>query len=172
MEDALCTHGQAATASLHLTSAGWHPIWHPKLSLALYPNTATACRYKQVTTHVCVQAWLLTVAWHPCIAAATSVVDCAGINKLLEQHPVPEGQYTTWIDSINEVREKFPMWYPEKDDVIIPQWAIQVCCAQQLCASSWAQSGCGCACCACACACCVWLQHVTEVIWEGATPCA
>lgn len=51
---------------------------------------------------------------------------CAGINKLLEQHPVPEGQYTTWIDSVNEVRQKFPMWYPEKDDVIIPQWAIQV----------------------------------------------
>ena len=51
---------------------------------------------------------------------------CAGINKLLEQHPIPEGQYSTWVDSVNEVREKFPMWYPEKDDVIIPQWAIQV----------------------------------------------
>lgn len=49
-----------------------------------------------------------------------------GINKLLEQYPVPEGQYSTWVESINEVREKFPMWYPEKDDVIIPQWAIQV----------------------------------------------
>lgn len=57
----------------------------------------------------------------------------AGINKLLEQHPVPEGQYSTWIDSINEVREKFPMWYPEKDDVIIPQWAIQVCSTWQPC---------------------------------------
>ena len=53
---------------------------------------------------------------------------CAGINKLLEQHPVPEGQYSTWVDSINEVREKFPMWYPENNDVIIPQWAIQACC--------------------------------------------
>ncbi|KAL3136694.1 hypothetical protein ABBQ38_005929 [Trebouxia sp. C0009 RCD-2024] len=53
-----------------------------------------------------------------------------GINKLLEQHPVPEGQYTTWIDSVNEVREKFPMWYPEKDDVIIPQWAIQTLCEE------------------------------------------
>ncbi len=49
-----------------------------------------------------------------------------GINKLLEQNPVPEGQYSTWVESIHEVREKFPMWYPEKDDVIIPQWAIQV----------------------------------------------
>ena len=64
----------------------------------------------------------------------------AGINKLLEQHPVPEGQYSTWIDSINEVREKFPMWYPEKDDVIIPQWAIQVCPTWQPC-ENLARSG-------------------------------
>ncbi|DBA69448.1 hypothetical protein WJX79_010912 [Trebouxia sp. C0005] len=53
-----------------------------------------------------------------------------GINKLLEQYPVPEGQYSTWVESINEVREKFPMWYPEKDDVIIPQWAIQTLCEE------------------------------------------
>ena len=56
----------------------------------------------------------------------TQMAVAAGINKLLEQHPLPEGQYSTWVDSINEVREKFPMWYPEKEDVIVPQWAIQV----------------------------------------------
>ena len=60
-------------------------------------------------------------------AVSVKLSRCAGINKLLEQHPIPEGQYSTWVDSVNEVREKFPMWYPEKDDVIIPQWAIQVC---------------------------------------------
>ena len=54
----------------------------------------------------------------------------AGINKLLEQHPVPQGQFSKWIDSIDEVRKKFPMWYPEKDDVIIPQWAVKTLCEE------------------------------------------
>ena len=54
------------------------------------------------------------------------LICCTGINKLLEQHPVPEGQYSKWVDTIEEVREKFPMWHPEKEDVIIPQWAIKV----------------------------------------------
>lgn len=54
------------------------------------------------------------------------VLIMAGLNRILEQQPVPEGQYSTWIDSIEEIKQKFPMWYPEKDDVIIPQWAIKV----------------------------------------------
>ena len=25
-----------------------------------------------------------------------------------------------------EIKERFPMWYPKRDDVIVPQWAIEV----------------------------------------------
>jgi acetolactate synthase-1/2/3 large subunit len=49
-----------------------------------------------------------------------------GINRLLEEQPIPKGKYSSWMQTLHGVREKFPMWYPQRDDVIIPQWAIHV----------------------------------------------
>ena len=50
----------------------------------------------------------------------------AGINSLLAQQPLPAGHFDTWLSSIMEIKERFPMWYPKRDDVIVPQWAIEV----------------------------------------------
>eukprot|EP00891_Asterochloris_glomerata_P005096 jgi/Astpho2/5096/fgenesh1_pm.00073_%23_2_t len=49
-----------------------------------------------------------------------------GINSLLAQQPLPAGHFDTWLSSIMEIKERFPMWYPKRDDVIVPQWAIEV----------------------------------------------
>eukprot|EP01024_Parvocaulis_polyphysoides_P008018 TRINITY_DN12359_c0_g3_i1.p1 TRINITY_DN12359_c0_g3~~TRINITY_DN12359_c0_g3_i1.p1 ORF type:complete len:700 (+),score=117.34 TRINITY_DN12359_c0_g3_i1:135-2102(+) len=48
------------------------------------------------------------------------------INTLLEDDPVDKSQYADWVADINAKRTEFPMGYPDRDDVIIPQWAIHV----------------------------------------------
>ena len=48
------------------------------------------------------------------------------LNKLLEEKPVPEGQYAAWRSELKEQEAKFPLAYPQRDDVIVPQWAIKV----------------------------------------------
>lgn len=47
------------------------------------------------------------------------------LNALLEESPLGD-QYAEWRAEIDETRNKFPMMYPKRDDVIMPQWAIQV----------------------------------------------
>eukprot|EP00884_Botryococcus_braunii_P022632 jgi/Botrbrau1/9052/Bobra.0376s0026.3 len=47
------------------------------------------------------------------------------LNQLLEEAPLGD-QYAEWRAEVNDVRAKFPMSYPQRDDVIMPQWAIQV----------------------------------------------
>lgn len=48
------------------------------------------------------------------------------INKALDNRPVPEAHYQEWRDTLARVRAEHPMVFPERDDVIIPQRAIQV----------------------------------------------
>lgn len=45
---------------------------------------------------------------------------------MLAENPVPQAQYAEWRQDVREKAVEFPMWYPERDDVIIPQWAIKV----------------------------------------------
>lgn len=50
------------------------------------------------------------------------------INKALDAEDPQLGlRYEEWRDTLEAVRAKHPMVFPERDDVIIPQRAIQVC---------------------------------------------
>ena len=52
------------------------------------------------------------------------------LNKELQKEEDPAARYSEWRESIENKRSEFPMWFPERDDVIIPQWAVKVssCC--------------------------------------------
>ena len=47
------------------------------------------------------------------------------LNAALDARPLVDGQYGAWVTTLTETREEFPMMYPARDDVIIPQRAIQ-----------------------------------------------
>lgn len=49
------------------------------------------------------------------------------LNMMLDAGPVVESRFEEWRNEIEGQRVKFPMSYPQRDDVIVPQWAIQVC---------------------------------------------
>ena len=49
----------------------------------------------------------------------------AGLNKILGATPLPPDAFAPWVKEINDIREKYPDMYPQRDDVIMPQWAIQ-----------------------------------------------
>lgn len=48
------------------------------------------------------------------------------LNKMLESDPVDTKQYAEWRKELDDVRAKFPMQYPDRDDVIAPQHAVEV----------------------------------------------
>ena len=48
------------------------------------------------------------------------------LNTILRENKVPADTYAPWRKEIQEKTQEFPMWYPEREDVIIPQWAIKV----------------------------------------------
>eukprot|EP00879_Flechtneria_rotunda_P010504 GHRR01010981.1.p1 GENE.GHRR01010981.1~~GHRR01010981.1.p1 ORF type:complete len:614 (+),score=177.29 GHRR01010981.1:610-2451(+) len=48
------------------------------------------------------------------------------LNKMLEADPVDPALYADWRADIDGQRQKFPMSYPDRDDVIAPQHAVQV----------------------------------------------
>lgn len=48
------------------------------------------------------------------------------LNVQLEARPLPEAKFGAWVAEVNGVNEQFPLSYPQRDDVIMPQWAIQV----------------------------------------------
>jgi len=50
------------------------------------------------------------------------------LNKMLDQEDVPamKAQWAPWWADLNAKREAFPMTYPQRDDVIVPQYAIQM----------------------------------------------
>ena len=50
----------------------------------------------------------------------------AVLNTMLDDDPLPPEQFAEWRTFLDEQRQAFPMSFPQRDDVIIPQWAIQV----------------------------------------------
>jgi acetolactate synthase-1/2/3 large subunit len=48
------------------------------------------------------------------------------LNKMLEADPVDPKNYADWRKELDDVRSKFPMRYPDRDDVIAPQHAVEV----------------------------------------------
>lgn len=48
------------------------------------------------------------------------------LNKMLDSVPSLKEQYGPWRDELAAKRKEFPMRFPERDDVIVPQHAIQV----------------------------------------------
>ena len=49
----------------------------------------------------------------------------AGLNKILAAAPPAKDFIAPWVASVNAVRNDFPESFPARDDVILPQWAIQ-----------------------------------------------
>lgn len=49
-----------------------------------------------------------------------------GLNEILLRDKPALNSFNSWISEIESVRSEFPQGYPERDDVIMPQWAIEV----------------------------------------------
>ena len=49
----------------------------------------------------------------------------AGLNKLLNEKPLTEAKFASWFSEVDEVRQENPEQYPTREDVIMPQQAIQ-----------------------------------------------
>ena len=60
-------------------------------------------------------------------------IDCVGdvkpalsmLNEELQKEDDPASWYDEWRETVAKKREEFPMWFPKRDDVIVPQWAIK-----------------------------------------------
>jgi acetolactate synthase-1/2/3 large subunit len=50
----------------------------------------------------------------------------AGLNRLLAAHPLAPAAFAPWVAEVDAVRAEHPGGYPLRDDVIMPQWAIEV----------------------------------------------
>lgn len=48
------------------------------------------------------------------------------LNEQLRKEQDPAARYEEWRGVVAAKEAEFPMWYPKRDDVIIPQWAIEV----------------------------------------------
>lgn len=48
------------------------------------------------------------------------------LNQLLEAEPLPSERFSAWRAELAAKRSEFPMRYPQRDDAIVPQYAIQV----------------------------------------------
>ena len=48
------------------------------------------------------------------------------LNKQLAAEPIPENRYAAWRTEVLDKDTEFPMSFPRRDDVIVPQHAIQV----------------------------------------------
>jgi hypothetical protein len=48
------------------------------------------------------------------------------LNDMLKEKPLSDDPYHDWRREVNQTRAKYPMEFPQRDDVIMPQWAIQV----------------------------------------------
>ena len=57
----------------------------------------------------------------------TTKAALAALVAALDARPLADGQYGAWVATLAAQREEFPMVFPARDDVIIPQRAIQAC---------------------------------------------
>ena len=48
------------------------------------------------------------------------------MNKLLDARPLPAGHLAEWHQELQDKVKQHPSWFPIRDDVIVPQWAVQV----------------------------------------------
>lgn len=48
------------------------------------------------------------------------------LNTELSKEDDPAARYTEWRQTVENKMEEFPMWFPKRDDVIVPQWAVKV----------------------------------------------
>ena len=55
----------------------------------------------------------------------TTKLALAAFNAALDARPLVDDAYSAWVAKLAAKREEFPMSYPARDDVIIPQRAIQ-----------------------------------------------
>uniref|UniRef100_A0A061S889 Acetolactate synthase n=1 Tax=Tetraselmis sp. GSL018 TaxID=582737 RepID=A0A061S889_9CHLO len=48
------------------------------------------------------------------------------LNNMVSDDPLPETSFTGWLSELESQKQQFPMKYPQREDVILPQWAIEV----------------------------------------------
>lgn len=48
------------------------------------------------------------------------------LNSFAADDPLPETAFAGWVAEMDAKRKEFPMRYPDRGDVIVPQWAVQV----------------------------------------------
>ncbi|CAG9460680.1 unnamed protein product [Pedinophyceae sp. YPF-701] len=48
------------------------------------------------------------------------------LNGMLDESPLPEGQLKEWQADVQKVKTEYPMAYPDREDLIVPQWAVEV----------------------------------------------
>lgn len=48
------------------------------------------------------------------------------LNSLSADAPLPENHFAGWVAEMDAKRKEFPMKFPQKDNVIVPQYAIKV----------------------------------------------
>ena len=48
------------------------------------------------------------------------------LNNQLKARPVAEDKFAEWRQDVQKTNEAFPLAYPKRTDVIMPQWAIEV----------------------------------------------
>jgi acetolactate synthase I/II/III large subunit len=48
-----------------------------------------------------------------------------GLNKILKENPLPKDAFGPWAAELDGVKQEYPQSFPQSDEVIMPQWAIQ-----------------------------------------------
>jgi len=47
------------------------------------------------------------------------------LNDMEAADPIPAGHFGTWRADVSQVKKDYPMEYPDRDDLITPQWAVE-----------------------------------------------
>ena len=55
------------------------------------------------------------------------------MNRQLEERPVIKEQFDEWVAEVDNMGKEFPLMFPDRDDVIMPQWAIKVRLMKRIC---------------------------------------
>lgn len=62
----------------------------------------------------------------PCIAVNPRLLLLPALTSQLLLQPVSPTQYAEWVAEVMAMKEEHPLAYPHHEDVIMPQWAIEV----------------------------------------------
>ena len=55
-----------------------------------------------------------------------NVVFLQELNRQLDERPIIEEQFREWVEEVHKMGTEFPLMFPDRDDVIMPQWAVKV----------------------------------------------